>query len=95
MRMKVKIDGKVLDYEGEGCYNFNTGKRVHDIHLHSTSNEIQYVNLDEPSMITHTYAPVTQHTFIKDWESFAAGVVVGVMLSAMFIILIVVIGASL
>jgi hypothetical protein len=88
----VKIDGYVIDYEGEGCYNFVTGERVRDIHLHSVSGDIQYVNLDD-SVCTHDYQEVRRcPKLVRDWESFAIGVLAGLILIPLFLMVLAIFG---
>lgn len=75
--MLISIKNTIIEYEGSGCYDFNTGKRVHGLHLHNDgANGIEYVDLNKCS---HTIdLPKTYF-----WSGFGLGLVIaaGTMLA--------------
>jgi hypothetical protein len=75
--MLISIRNTVIDYDGPGCYNLNTGERVHGLHLHNDgANGIEYVDLNH---CTHTL-DLPRNYF---WIGFGLGLVIaaGTMLA--------------
>jgi hypothetical protein len=68
--MLVSINGgNLINYDGPGCYNFNTGARVGEGHLHN--DRIDYIDLNRL-----TYTIDIPHDGQCFWMGFGLGLLI-------------------